>query len=259
MARIPIGLELYSVRNDFARDPLGTLKAVAAMGYEGVEFAGPPRHGGAELAAMLRDTGLVCCGWHTPFNLVQDDTLAATIELNQAIGNRYVIIPSLPADRVRTIADWKAMAGFFDRLADRLAPHGLMLGYHNHHTEFTPAEGTTPWEAFFGNLAAGKVIMQLDVGNASRGGADVMGILRRFPGRCQTIHLKPYSPSAGREKPEAGFRPLIGEDEIPWKDLFAFCDTAGDTAWTIVEYESDAYAPLEAVERCLKALKAMGR
>ena len=95
MARIPIGLELYSVRNELAADAAGTIRAVAEMGYEGVEFAGPPQHSGAELRKMLDDNGLVCCGWHTPFDRVQDDTLAATIELNQTVGNRFIIIPGM--------------------------------------------------------------------------------------------------------------------------------------------------------------------
>lgn len=258
MARIPIGLELYSVRQDFERDPLGTLKAVAAMGYEGVEFAGPPKLSGKELGEMLKKTGLICCGWHTPFHMVQDDTLPATLELNKAVGNRYVIIPGLPGDLVQTIADWAKMADFFNRLAERLSAHGMMTGYHNHHTEFIPKEGTTPWDTFFGKTRMG-VVMQMDVGNALRGGADVMGVLKRFPGRCQTIHLKPYSTKAGKDNPDAGFKPLIGEDSIPWKDLFAFCETKGGTYWYIVEYESDAFPPLDAVDRCLKALKAMGK
>ena len=259
MARIPIGLELYSVRHDLERDTFGTLKAVAAMGYEGVEFAGPPKHSGKDLAEMLQKTGLVCCGWHTPWNLVQDDTLAATIELNQAVGNRTIIIPGLPGKLVPTLADWRKMAAVFNRLADKLAAHGMVTGYHNHHTEFTPKEGSTPWDAFFGVARPGSVVMQMDVGNALRGGADVMGILKRYPGRCQTIHLKPYSTQAGKDNPEAGFRPLIGEDEIPWQQLFAFCESEGKTAWYIVEYESDAFPPLDAVNRCLKALKEMGR
>lgn len=258
MARIPIGLELYSVRHALEKDALGTLKAVAAMGYDGVEFAGPPRHSAADLAAMLRETGLVCCGWHTPFNLVQADTLPGTIELNRAIGNRNIIIPGLPGHLVQTIADWRKMAGFFNDLAAKLAPHGMRTGYHNHHVEFAAKEGTTPWDAFFGSVDP-TVIMQMDLGNALRGGANLMDVLKRYPGRCQTIHLKPYSTAAGKEKPEAGFRPLIGADEVPWQEVFAFCETAGKTEWYIVEYESDAYPPLEAVERCLQALKAMGR
>ncbi|MBN2450863.1 MAG: sugar phosphate isomerase/epimerase [Lentisphaeria bacterium] len=259
MARIPIGLELYSVRQDFAADPLGTLKAVAAMGYEGVEFAGPAKLSGAELGEMLRATGLVCCGWHTPYAAVQPDTLAATIALNQAVGNRYVIIPGLPGNLVQSLDDWVRMAGFFNQLAASLKPHGMLTGYHNHHTEFQVRDGGRPWDAFFGN-AAPDVIMQLDLGNAMHGGAEVMQILRDYPGRCQTIHLKPYSRKAAETGGgHAGFRPIIGDDDVPWNEVFRFCETAGRTEWYIVEYESDAYPPLEAVERCLKALKAMGR
>jgi sugar phosphate isomerase/epimerase len=86
-----------------------------------------------------------------------------------------------------------------------------------------------------------------------------MGFMRRYPGRCQTVHLKPYSPKAGKDNPDAGFRPLIGEDEIPWQDLFAFCETKGKTAWYIVEYESDAFPALEAVDRCIKILRDWGK
>ena len=257
MARIPIGLELFSVRREFDADPLKTLKAVAEMGYEGVEFAGPPKLSGAALRAMLDETGLVCCGWHTPFDRVQDDDLAETIELNRAVDNAYVIIPGLPGHLVQTLAGWAAMASFFNELAATLAPHGMQTGYHNHHVEFGELDGGRPWDAFFGNVDPA-VIMQMDLGNAMRGGAEVMSVLQAYPGRCQTIHLKPYSISAAKDDPEAGFRPIIGADDVPWQDVFRFCEGVGKTDWYIVEYESDAFPPMEAVERCLKALEGMG-
>ena len=77
MARIPIGLELYSVRQDLDRDPRGTLKAVAEMGYEGVEFAGPPKLSGEELRKLLDEFGLVCCGCMLP-RYGQEDPIDAT-------------------------------------------------------------------------------------------------------------------------------------------------------------------------------------
>jgi len=258
MARIPIGLELYSVRHEFDKDALGTLKAVAEMGYDGVEFAGPPKHSGAELKAMLEETGLTCCGWHTPFDMVQEATLEQTIKLNQAVGNRYVIIPGLPGHLVQTLADWAKMAAFFNDLAAKLAPHGMQTGYHNHHIEFGQLDGGRPWDAFFGNADI-SVIMQMDLGNALHGGADVLSVLKAYPGRCQTVHLKPYSVKAAKAGAEAGFRPIIGADDVPWQEVFRFCENAGKTAWYIVEYESDAFPPLEAVDRCLQALKGMGR
>ncbi len=250
--RIPIGLEMYSVRQDFARDPLGTLKAVAAMGYEGVEFAGAPPVGGALLRAMLDEVGLVCCGWHTGFNMVQDDTLAATITLNKAVGNRRVIIPGFP-HKMDTRANWAAMAGFFNALADTLGAHDLLTGYHNHTTEFQPLDGEEPWDTFFSHTDR-RVITQLDTGNAMHGGADPVALLHKYPGRAGSVHLKPYTPGAADP-----FKAPIGEDASDWAGIFHACETLGATDWYVVEYESDAYAPLDAVDKCLQGLKAMGK
>lgn len=258
MARIPIGLELYSVRDELSRDAAGTLKAVAEMGYEGVEFAGPPEHSGEDLKAMLDDAGLVCCGWHTPFAMVQDDQLDGTIALNKAVGNTRVIIPGIPEHLRKTREDWLKLAGVFDDLAKKIEPHGMVTGYHNHHIEFAPLDGEAPWDTLFGNTGQG-VIMQLDMGNAMFGGGDVVAILERYPGRAGTVHLKPYSPEAGAGDPHAGFRPIIGDDGVPWDDVFRICESTGGTEWYVVEYESDLHPPMEAVDRCLKALKAMGK
>ena len=87
MSRVPIALELYSVRHDLENDTYGTLKAVADMGYEGVEFAGAPKNSAEELKGYLDELGIVCCGWHTPLNLVQDDTLAETVAFNKKLEN----------------------------------------------------------------------------------------------------------------------------------------------------------------------------
>lgn len=207
---------------------------------------------------MLDEFGLVCCGWHTPFDLVQDDKLADTIAFNRALGNANIIVPGIPEQLRRSRADWLKLASFFNELAEKLVPHDMATGYHNHYVEFEPLEGELPWDTFFGNTNS-KVIMQLDTGNALYGGADPVSILQRYPGRAVTVHLKSYSTEAGKSDPRLGYRPLIGEDEIPWEAVFEACETIGGTEWYIVEYESDAYPPLEAVERFLKGLKAMRR
>lgn len=258
MARVPIGLELFSVRHELAKNARGTIKAVAEMGYEGVEFAGAPQHPAEELKSYLDEFELVCCGWHTPFNLVQEDKLDETIEFNKVLENRYVIVPGIPGQLRQSRSDWLKLADFFNELADKLEPHGMVTGYHNHHAEFSPMDGEIQWDTFFGNTNDG-VVMQLDMGNALSGGADLVDILKRYPGRADTVHLKPYTLSKGEEDRHKGFRPIIGEDSVPWAEIFDICETTGGTEWYIVEYESDAYPPLEAVERCLKALKAMGK
>jgi len=258
MSKIPIALQLYSVRHDLDRDLRGTLKAVADMGYDGVEFAGAPKHSATELKALLDEFGLVCCGWHTPFSLVQDDTLDETIAFNQTLDNPNVIIPGIPAELRQSRADWLKIASFFDALAAKLGVHGMATGYHNHHVEFRPLDGELPWDTLYGNTDQA-VIMQLDTGNAVYGGGDILSILERYPGRAVTVHLKPYSTVLGKDDPNLGFSPLIGDDDTPWEQVFQLCETVGGTEWYIVEYESDAYPPLEAVDGCLKRLREMGK
>ncbi len=256
MSPIPVALELYSVRHELKKDLRGTLKAVAEMGYQGVEFAGAPEYNPQELRSLLEEFSLVCCGWHTPFDLVQDEKLEGTIAFNKAVGNSRIIVPGIPERLRRTREDWLKLAGFFNQLAGKLATHGMVTGYHNHHIEFVPLNGERPWDTFFGNTNA-SVIMQLDTGNAIFGGADPVALLQKYPGRAGTVHLKPYSKQAGEKDGEQGFRALIGEDDTPWQEIFQLCETVGGTQWYIIEYESDAYPPLEAVAGCLQGLKSL--
>jgi sugar phosphate isomerase/epimerase len=251
--KIPIGLQLFSVRHDLDRDLQGTLQAVADMGYEGVEFFGFPSHPAGELRDLLDECKLACCGWHTPFELVQDDKLEETIAFNRELGNKYIIVPGIPPELCRSRTDWLKLAEFFNGLSKKLSPYGMVTGYHNHHVEFAPLDGEQPWDTFFGNTEK-QIVMQLDLGNAMLGGANVVSILEKYPGRATTIHLKPYSFEAGKNNPHVGFRPPIGEDDVPWPDVFRLCKSGG-TEWYIVEYESDAFSPLQAVEKCLEGLK----
>jgi len=258
MSRIPIGLELFSVRHDLAADPEGTLQKVAAMGYEGVEFAGEPKLPPETYRALLDQSGLVCCGWHTPFHLVQDDRLEETIALNRIVGNTRIIIPGLPGEYKGSLAAWKRAGAFFSELAGKLAAVGMQTGYHNHRVEFQLINGEIPW-VILGENTRNDVILQIDTGNAYSGGGDPLAMLRQFPGRAGTVHLKPYSREKGREDPGAGYRTMIGEDDTPWQEIFEVCETTGNTQWYIVEYESDLYPSLEGVERCIEALRAMGK
>jgi sugar phosphate isomerase/epimerase len=250
MARIPIGLQLYSVRDDCARDLPGTLAAVAKMGYEGVEFAGYYDRSAAELRKMLDDLGLKCCGTHTGLQTLLGEAFSGTVEFNQILGNKYLVVSWLPEEHTNSRAAWLETAKIFNQVAVNLNPFGLLCGYHNHHTEFTPMEGEMPWDMFFGNTSA-EVIMQIDLGNCLHGGADPVQFLERYPGRATTVHLKEY---------KSGWdQALIGEGDVRWQDVFRLCETAGKTDWYIVEQESYAYPPLECVDRCLQALKGMGK
>jgi len=251
MARIPIGLQLYSVRDDAIRDPVGTLKAVAAMGYAGVEFFGNNyfNYAAKDLRTLLDDLGLRCCGAHTPLSALLGDILPRTIEFAQTLGNTYLIVPSLPEERRNSLATWRATAQVFTELVAKLKPHGLRLGYHNHAIEFQPMEGALPFDVFFGNTSP-EVIMQIDLGHVVHGGANPIAFLKKYPGRATTIHVTEYS--------EDG-KALVGERWQGWSEVFAICETIGKTEWYIVEQETYPYPPLESVKRCLDNLRAMGK
>ena len=247
-ARVQIGLQLYSVREDCKRDLPGVLAAVAKMGYKGVEFAGYYDRAAKVLRKMLDDNGLVCCGTHTGLDTLLGDNLARTIEFNQTLGNKYLVAPGLPGKYRSSHQAWLDTAKLFNELAEKVKPHGMLVGYHNHSVEFTAMDGELPWDTFYSNTKKG-VIMQLDVGNAIHGGVDPLPYLYKYPGRAVTVHVKEYS--------KTNKKALIGEGDVSWKAFFALCKAVGGTEWYIVEQESYAYPPLECVERCLKNLRKM--
>jgi sugar phosphate isomerase/epimerase len=250
MARIPIALQLYSIREDCAHDLAGTLAAVAKMGYEGVEFAGYYDHEAPALRKLLDDLGMKVVGAHVGLNTLTGPELERSVEFHRILGNRFLIVPGLPPERRNSRAAWLETARIMNDISDRLRPHGMRTGYHNHTVEFQPMEGELPWDTFFGNTKP-EVVMQFDTGNAMHGGGEAPPFLRRYPGRATTVHLKEYA--AKNDKA------LIGEGDIPWAEVFRLCETVGGTEWYIVEQESYAYAPLECVDRCLKNLKGMGK
>ena len=250
MRQIPIGLQLYSVRQDCAQDLPRVLAAVARMGYVGVEFAGYYNYTAGELRNLLDDNGLQCCGTHTGLDTLLGAALPATIEFNLTLGNQHLIVPGLKEEYRSSQAAWLRTAELFNEIADKVAPHSLRTGYHNHWIEFQELDGELPWDTFFGNTKP-EVVMQLDTGNALRGGAKSQPILGRYPGRAKTVHLKEHSATNAQA--------IIGEGDVNWDEVFRLCEGVGGTEWYIVEQETYAYAPLECVDRCRQALRAMGK
>jgi sugar phosphate isomerase/epimerase len=253
MPRIPIALQLYSVRTECEQDLPGTLKAVATMGYEGVEFAGYYGRSAAELRAMLDDLGLRCAGTHTPLPTILGDELPRTAEFARTLGHRYLIVPWLPEQYRATRAAWLNTAALFTEAAHRAAELGMLVGYHNHDIEFKPlpdSAGELPWDTFFAHTPR-EVVMQVDIGNALHGGGDPVPYIARYPGRALTVHLKEYSSTNDKA--------LVGEGDVNWQQAFQLCETVGGTEWYIVEQESYAHPPLKCVELCLANLKAMGK
>jgi sugar phosphate isomerase/epimerase len=243
--KIPIGLQMYSLREQCKTDLPGMMAAVSKIGYKGVEFAGYHGRSATELRKMLDDNNLVACGTHTPYESVLPDKLQETIEFNQTIGNKFLIVPWMTA---KSKQEWLEKARMFNELSDKLKSKGMSVGYHAHAHDFEKFDGESAWDIFFGQTRP-SVIMQLDTSNCCEGGADPVEVLRKYPGRVRSIHIK-----ANGGGPDA----VIGEDKIKWQEVFGFCETKGGTQWYVVEHESSS-DPLRAVTRSFEALKKMGK
>ena len=249
--RIPIGLQLYSVRGDCAEDLPGVLKAVAEMGYEGVEFAGYHGRNAEELRKLLDDNGLKCCGTHTGLNTVLPENLEGTIAFNKTLGNKYLIAPGMPDDRLNTVEAIKNTAKLFDESAEKAAPHGMVVGYHAHGGDFRKVDGdVTRWDLFFSSTKP-EVVMQLDIGNCLGGGGDPYAMLEKFPGRSLTVHLTEHGGPRGA---------AVGEGAVDWERVFKICETTGGTEWYIVEQEGYGdMTPMQSVRKCIENLRKMGK
>ncbi len=248
--RIPIGLQLYSVRNECANDLPAVLAAVAAMGYEGVEFAGYHGRSAAELRKLLDGNGLRCCGTHLGIDALTGDELSRTVEFNRTLGNEFLIVASLPDERMADRQACLETARAFNEISQQVEAEGMRVGYHNHASDLKTIDGETAWDVFLANTRP-EVVMQVDTANMLAGGGDPVQCLRKHPGRAATMHLKEYSSS----NPAA----VLGEGDVDWPGLFSVVDAQGATEWFIVEYEGDAVPPLVAVGECLANLRAMRR
>lgn len=247
--KIPLALQLYSLRDICGRDVPGTLAAVAKMGYQGVEFAGYYGKSAAELRKILDDNGLKCCGTHTGLDTLTGDRLKRTVEFNKTLGNPFLIVPGLGGGHFASAEATKKTAALFTELAAKVKPDGMYVGYHAHGGDFRKIGGETCWDILYTN-AGPDVIMQLDTGNCLGGGGDPIAVLKKFPGRSLTIHLKEHGGKGGTP---------VGDGKVNWKEVFELCETTGKTQWYIVEQESYIGGPMASVKQCIDNLKKMGK
>ena len=247
--KIPIGLQLYSLRDIVGKDVPGTLDAVAKMGYRGVEFAGYYGLTAKELRKMLDGSGLLCCGAHIGLDTLTGDALKGAVEFNKTLGNKFLIVSSLPPANMASVAMLMDTAKTLTDLAEKAKDSEMRVGYHAHAQDFKPVADRIPWEVVFTN-ASPNVVMQLDTGNCMDGGGDPIAMLKKFPHRSATVHLKEHGGPKGA---------VVGEGDVPWKEVFELCETTGDTEWYIVEQESYRGSSLESVKLCLENLHKMGK
>jgi sugar phosphate isomerase/epimerase len=251
---LPVGLEMYSVRDDETRDRMGTLRAVAAMGYEGVEFYGPysewtPAYA-KDVRKHLDDLGLRCFSTHTRAAGYKAENLSRVIELNQILGSRYVVMAS-PGE-VAGPDGWKAVAETLSAAHETMKPAGLRVGYHNHELEWKTLSGDRrPIDVLTAGTPA-DLMFQLDVGNCLAGGGDPLAFVKANPGRLRSYHVKDWSP-----EPDRGYKVLLGEGVAPWKELLAAAEGRGGAEYYLIEQEGSRLTPMETARRCLENFRRL--
>ncbi len=249
--KVPVGLELYSVRDQLKEDLPGTVRAVAQMGYEGVEFFSPyfswTSDYAMEVRKLLDDLKIRCFSTHNGAASFEPENLSKAIELNQIIGSRLIVMAS--AGRVNGLDGWKAVADRLNAAAEKLKPLNMRAGFHNHQTEFRPIEGQKPIELLAARTTR-DVVLQLDVGTCVEAGSDPVAWINKNPGRIRSIHLKDWSK-------ERGYKVLLGEGDAPWKKIFQAAEKTGGVEQYLVEQEGSDYPPMETAERCLAAFRKL--
>ncbi len=246
--RFLIGLQLYTVRDDCAKDFAGVLKAVGKMGYSGVEFAGYYGRSAQDLRRMLDEDHLKCYGSHVPLESLLGDNLEQTVAFNKVLGNKLLVVPWIPSERRNSQAALLETAKLFGEIAKKVEARGMMLAYHDHKDDFVPVDGVIPWVYLYSHMDP-RVRIQFDSGNALEGGQQAAPLLTKFPGRLISVHVKDYSAT----KPQA----LLGEGDENWNEVLPIFKSKEGPRWFIIEQETYPFPPLECAEKCLRNFEAM--
>jgi sugar phosphate isomerase/epimerase len=254
---LPVGIELYSVRDEMTKDTLATVKAIGKMGYQVVEFYGPYYQWTPEFAKDVRkaldDSGLKCHSTHNDARNLKPEGIQKAIDLNKTIGAKYIVVAS--AGRVEGLDGWRALGESLTKAMETLRPLGLSSGYHNHQAEFKPLEGKRPIEVLAASTPK-DFMMQFDVGTCVEVGDDPVAWINANPGRIKSLHLKDYGKPVEGNK-ERGYRVLFGEGDVPWKAVLAAAEAKGGAEYYLIEQEGSRYPSLETAERCLANYKKL--
>ncbi len=257
--KYPIGIELYGVRGELTKDLPGTLKKVAEIGYECVEFYSPyfawTFPFAKEVRSRIDDLGLRCYSTHNQgASLTPGETMARAIELNQILGSRMLVCASPPRGTTG-VEGWKRACATFTTAVEQLAPHGLTAGFHNHKVEWAALEGEQRIMDFIAANTPKEFVLQFDVGTAMEAGIDPIAWIKANPGRIRSVHLKDWTP--GTKEEGKAYRVLFGEGVTPWKDILAAVEAVGGVEFYLMEQEGSRFSEFETAERCLATWKKM--
>ncbi|QMV20261.1 TIM barrel protein [Granulicella sp. 5B5] len=268
----PVGLQLYSVRAQLAKDYAGTLKQVGAIGYREVEAAGFYGHTPAQVKQAMADAQLKCVGGHYSYKDLAPN-VDKIIAYHQELGCHYVIcsFPSFRdvarvqglsfAQQVRafTVDDLRWTMEQLNKFGEKTKAAGLQLGYHNHTMEFAPQHGVVPFDAMIAAADPKLVTFELDCGWVKVGGGSAVDYLKRYPTRITLLHIKDFKPT---DRPADVTNPPppaeLGRGTENYAPIFAAAKAANIKHY-FVEQEGFDIPPMEALRidyEYVNALKA---
>jgi sugar phosphate isomerase/epimerase len=265
-----IGLQLYSVRDDMKKDPVGTLTQLAKIGYRHVEHANYIDrkfygYTAKEFKKILDDLGLkMPCG-HTVmgknhWDVAKKDFTDAwkyTVDDAAYMGQKYVISPWMDESMRKTYDDLVRYLDVFNLSGELCQKSGMKFGYHNHWAEFTEQlNGMKLFDIMMQKLDVNKVVMQLDIGNMYIGGAKALDVIGQYPGKFEMIHVKDEVAVNTAEKYESA---ILGKGIIPVKEVLDICRKTGGTQVYIIEQESyQGKVPLACMKENFEIMKNWG-
>ena len=265
-----IGLQLYSVRDDMKKDPIGTLTAVAKMGYKNVEHANYIDrkfygYSAPEFKKILDGLGLKMVSGHTVMGKNHWDTAKNdfadswkyTIEDAAYLGQKYVVSPSMDGSMRKTYDDFLRYMEIFNKCGALCQKSGMKFSYHNHSFEFSEKLNDIKiFDIMMQKMDPKMVLMQLDIGNMYIAGAKALDILGQYPGRFELLHVKDEIANNSPEKFESS---ILGKGIIPTKEAMDLGRKIGGTTCFIIEQESYQNAtPIESVKEDLEVVKKWG-
>jgi len=265
------GIQLYSVRDDMKKDPAGTLKQLAGMGYHYVEHANYADrkfygYGPKEFKSLLDGLGLKMLSGHTRMDPQHwdaskkdfSDSWKWTVEDAAVVGQQYVISPWLDASLRKTYDDLLRYMEVFNKSGELCKKSGMKFGYHNHDFEFsTVLDNKKVFDIIMQNTDPGLVAQQLDMGNLYNGGAIAIAVVMQYPGRFELMHVKDeIKATSGTEKYEST---ILGEGIVNTRQVTDLGRKSGGTYHFIIEQEAyQGKAPLDCAKADLEMMKKWG-
>ncbi|MFD2117747.1 sugar phosphate isomerase/epimerase family protein [Paenibacillus yanchengensis] len=251
MTRMNIGLQMYTLREALAEDFEGTLRKVAAIGYEGVEFAGYGGMDANSLKNLLDELQIKAIGSHVPLTSLLE-RLDEEIEYMKVIGGKYIVCPWLPVDE-RDEAAWEGHVEAFRKIGEKVAAAGLVFAYHNHDFEFhVKMDGQPVFDALYSKIDAAHLQVEMDIGWVQYAGNDPLAYIRKYSGRLPLLHLKDYQDGSFEQSAIATVE--LGRGKLALNDIIQVAEES-EVEWIIVEQDICMNPPLEAVAESFEWVK----